>query len=244
MKEGYSKYRIPWKKKMEKDLKLPQHIAFIVDGNRRWAKSHHLPVTEGHRRGANVVMRIINDCLDFGIPMATFYIFSTENWKRSEREVNFLMKLGEWWIINTVDEFGKRGVRLKAIGRIEELSPRLKSSIYQAMEKTKENTSFTLNIAINYGGRREIVDAVNKILEEGKKKTSVEEFSDYLYTRGLPDPDLLIRTGGEQRISNFLLYQSAYTEFYFTPVYWPDFSREEFEKALRDYSRRTRRWGK
>ncbi|NOZ63937.1 MAG: di-trans,poly-cis-decaprenylcistransferase [Caldiserica bacterium] len=229
---------------MEKNLNLPQHIAFIVDGNRRWAKSHHLPVTEGHRRGANVVMRIINDCLEFGIPMATFYIFSTENWKRSEREVNFLMKLGEWWIVNTVDELGRRGVKLQAIGRIDELSPRFKSSIYQAMEKTKGNTSFTLNMAINYGGRREIVDAVNKILQEGKKETSIEDFSDYLYTRGLPDPDLLIRTGGEQRISNFLLYQSAYTEFYFTPVYWPDFSREEFEKALRDYSRRTRRWGK
>ena len=230
---------------MEGNLnKLPQHIAFIVDGNRRWAKSHHLPVTEGHRRGANVVMRIINDCLDFGIPMATFYIFSTENWKRSEREVNFLMKLGEWWIVNTVDELGKMGVKLRAIGRIDELSPRFKSSIHQAMEKTKENTAFTLNMAINYGGRREIIDAVNKILQEGKKETSIEEFSDYLYTRGLPDPDLLIRTGGEQRISNFLLYQSAYTEFYFTPIYWPDFSREEFEKALRDYSRRTRRWGK
>ena len=229
---------------MEKNLKIPQHIAFIVDGNRRWAKAHHLPVTEGHRRGANVVMRVINDCMDFGVSMVTFYIFSTENWKRSEKEVNFLMKLGEWWIINQVKELMAKGVRVRAIGRIDELSPHLKNLIYKAIESTKDNNSFHLNLAINYGGRREIVDAVNKILKEGKKKISLENFSEYLYTKGLPDPDLLIRTGGEQRISNFLLYQSAYTEFYFTPVYWPDFSREEFEKALKEYSRRERRWGK
>ncbi len=229
---------------MEKNLKIPQHIAFIVDGNRRWAKAHHLPVTEGHRRGANVVMRVINDCMDFGVSMVTFYIFSTENWKRSEKEVNFLMKLGEWWIINQVKELMAKGVRVRAIGRIDELSPHLKNLIYKAIESTKDNNSFHLNLAINYGGRREIVDAVNKILKEGKKKISLENFSEYLYTKGLPDPDFLIRTGGEQRISNFLLYQSAYTEFYFTPVYWPDFSREEFEKALKEYSRRERRWGK
>ena len=229
---------------MEENLKIPQHIAFIVDGNRRWAKAHHLPVTEGHRRGANVVMRVINDCMDFGVSMVTFYIFSTENWKRSEKEVNFLMKLGEWWIINQVKELMAKGVRVRAIGRIDELSPHLKNLIYKAIESTKDNNSFHLNLAINYGGRREIVDAVNKILKEGKGKISLENFSEYLYTKGLPDPDFLIRTGGEQRISNFLLYQSAYTEFYFTPVYWPDFSREEFEKALKEYSRRERRWGK
>ena len=229
---------------MEKNLKIPQHIAFIVDGNRRWAKAHHLPVTEGHRRGANVVMRVINDCMDFGVSMVTFYIFSTENWKRAEKEVSFLMKLGEWWIINQVKELMAKGVRVRAIGRIDELSPHLKNLIYKAIESTKDNNSFHLNLAINYGGRREIVDAVNKILKEGKKKISLENFSEYLYTKGLPDPDFLIRTGGEQRISNFLLYQSAYTEFYFTPVYWPDFSREEFEKALKEYSRRERRWGK
>ncbi|MCD6521642.1 di-trans,poly-cis-decaprenylcistransferase [Candidatus Calescamantes bacterium] len=228
----------------DKSLKIPRHVAFIVDGNRRWAKAHHLPVTEGHRRGAEVVMRVIDDCLSLGIPIATFYIFSTENWKRTEKEVGFLMKLGEWWMRNRVEDLNRKGVKLKILGRIEELQPHLKDLLEESMEKTKNNTKMQVNLAINYGGRSEIVDAVKKLIREGKKDVNEEEFSRYLYTEGLPDPDLLIRTGGEMRVSNFLLYQIAYTEFYFTPVFWPDFTREEFEKALQTYSQRERRWGK
>ena len=229
---------------MERVLNLPKHIAFIVDGNRRWAKLHHLPSAEGHRRGANVVMRIVDDCIDFNIPMGTFYTFSTENWKRSKREVNFLMKLGKWWILNRINEFMDKGIRIRVFGRVDELSPRLRDLIYETEEKTKNNNVFNLNLAVNYGGRREIIDAVNRILKEEKKEITMEDFPSFLYTQGLPDPDLLIRTGGEMRVSNFLLYQSAYTEFYFTPVFWPDFTRDEFKKALEDYSRRERRWGK
>ncbi len=225
-------------------LILPRHIAFIVDGNRRWARSRHLPVTEGHRRGAEVVMRVIDDCLELGIPYLTFYTFSTENWKRTEKEVGFLMRLGEWWVKTKVNDLKEKGVRINILGRLEELSPRLRDVLQESMRITRDNNRMLVNLAINYGGRSEIVDAVRRVIQEGKKDIDEREFSRYLYTDGIPDPDLLVRTGGELRVSNFLLYQIAYTELYFTPVYWPDFTREELNKALEDFSRRERRWGK
>ncbi len=191
-----------------------------------------------------MVMRVIDDCLELGIPYLTFYTFSTENWKRTEKEVGFLMRLGEWWVKTKVNDLKEKGVRINILGRLEELSPRLRDVLQESMRITRDNNRMLVNLAINYGGRSEIVDAVRRVIREGKKEIDEKEFSRYLYTDGIPDPDLLVRTGGELRVSNFLLYQIAYTELYFTPVYWPDFTREELNKALEDFSRRERRWGK
>jgi len=202
-------------------------------------------VSEGHRRGANVVFRVINDALEWGIPILTFYLFSTENWRRRKEEVNFLMQLGEWWFRNHLEELNRKDVCVKVIGRVDELSPRFRSLIEESMRLTQKNQKLLLNLAINYGGRKEILDAVNALLRENLKPPIEEEtFTRYLYTAGIPDPDLLIRTSGEMRVSNFLLWQIAYAEIYVTPVYWPDFTREEFKKALEEYARRERRWGK
>jgi len=225
--------------------KLPRHIAFIVDGNRRWAKEHKFPSLEGHRRGAQVVLRIIDDCLQLGIPVLTFYLFSTENWKRTKNEVSFLMRLGLTFLKMKIKGLHSKGIRIKGVGRIDELEKSFKDAIYDAEKLTKNNKKMTLNLAVNYGARTEIIDTVNKILKKKNiKKIDEKTFSKYTYTAGLPDPDLLIRTSGESRISNFLLWQIAYAEIVILPEFWPDLSKEKLYKAIAEYQRRQRRWGK
>ncbi len=224
---------------------LPKHIAFIVDGNRRWAKENNLPSFEGHRRGAQVVLRIIDDCLELGIPVLTFYLFSTENWKRTKNEVSFLMRLGLTFLTMKIKGLHAKGIRIKGVGRIDELEKSFRDAIRHAEELTKNNKKMTLNLAVNYGGRTEIIDTVNAILEKKDiKKIDEKTFSKYTYTAGLPDPDLLIRTSGESRISNFLLWQIAYAEIVIIPEFWPDLSKEKLHEAIAEYHRRQRRWGK
>ena len=225
--------------------KLPKHIAFIVDGNRRWAEQNKLSSNQGHKQGAEVVIRVIEDCLQLGIPVLTFYIFSTENWKRKKTELNFLMTFGLNFLKRKMDYFHSKGIKVRFIGRIHELDGNLKKAIDYAEETTKNNTKMVLNLAVNYGGRKEIVDAVNKILEKKDIKEVDEEIiSKNLYTAGLPDPDLLIRTGGDSRISNYLLWQIAYAEIVIIPEFWPDLSKEKLYEAIAEYQIRQRRWGK
>ncbi len=222
--------------------KIPEHIAIIMDGNGRWAKKRFMPRNMGHRAGANTLMEVIKHAGELGVRYVTVYAFSTENWKRSDDEVNGLMKLFTEYLKKERDNFIKNGVRLLVSGRREKVPQNLLEIIDKTLEMTRECKNITLNIAFNYGGRAEIVDAVNKILKSGKKSISEEEFGKYMYN-DLPDPELLIRTSGEMRISNFLLWQIAYSEIYVTDVLWPDFNKKELEKAIRVYQNRDRRFG-
>jgi len=226
--------------------KRPRHVAVIMDGNGRWAQARGLPRIMGHRAGVEALRNIIKACVDFGIPYLTVYAFSTENWARPKDEVDGLMNILEEMIDNEVPELHRQGVQIRHIGKLEGLRPELQRKIQEAVALTRHNTRLVLCVAFNYGGRDEIVQAVRKILAAGLKPEEVTEetFAQYLYTAGIPDPDLVIRTSGEIRISNFLLWQAAYAEWYFTPVYWPDFDREEFRKALEAYARRQRRFGR
>jgi len=234
--------------KIPKD-KLPRHIAIIMDGNGRWAKKRGLPRSEGHRVGMEKVKEMARLCLDFGIKVLTIYAFSCQNWKRPKEEVDFLMKSFERYLDEEMNELNKDGVQLRVIGRKDGLSCKLQRKIKMAMDLTRHNQVFIFNLAINYGGREEIVDVVKTIAERVKRgelssrQIDVDLFSRYLYTADLPYPDLLIRTSGEYRLSNFLLYQIAYTELWITPILWPDFGKREFIQALEDYVRRVRRFG-
>ncbi len=229
--------------------KLPRHLAIIMDGNGRWAKKRGLPRSEGHRVGMKKVRKIGRICLDLGIKVLTIYAFSCQNWKRPKKEVDFLMRSFERYLDREADKLHKEGVQLRVIGRRDALPSRLRRKIEKATELTRYNKGLILNLAINYGGQEEIVDAVKRIANKVKKgEISLEEidvglFNQYLYTSDLPYPDLLIRTSGEYRISNFLLYQIAYTELWITPTLWPDFGKEELIQALEDYARRERRFG-
>lgn len=229
--------------------KLPQHVAIIMDGNGRWAKKKGLPRMEGHRVGIEKIREIIQVCSDLGIRILTIYAFSCQNWKRPSWEVNFLMSRFEAYLNKEIDEMNKKGIRFQVIGRRESLSASMQKKIRRAMSLTRGNEDFIFNLALNYGGQEEILDAVKEIAQEVKKgDLSPEEidltlFKRYLYTDDLPYPDLLIRTGGEYRVSNFLLWQIAYTEFWVTPIFWPDFGKKEFIKALEDYAHRERRFG-
>jgi len=235
----------------ELDLsKLPDHVAIIMDGNGRWAKKRGLPRIMGHKAGVETIKRIVRLSSDLGIKYLTLYAFSTENWKRPKDEVSFLMRLLIEYLNKELKELHDENVKVNAIGRISELPQAAYECLLNAMAYTSGNTGLVLNLALNYGGRMEIVDAVNNIIKDindGKlqRNSSIDQniFISYLYTASMPDPDLLIRTSGEMRISNFLLYQIAYTEMYFTDVYWPDFSDEEYLKALIDYQKRQRRYG-
>lgn len=224
---------------------VPRHVAIIMDGNGRWAKERGLPRIAGHRAGTENIRRVLRACIKYGIEILTIYAFSTENWKRPKEEVGGLMRILEEAIERELPELHKNGVKLMHIGRLEGLSEGIKRKIREAIELTKNNERIVLNIAFNYGGRAEIVDAVRRIIEEGVESEGIDEalFSRYLYTADLPDPDLIIRTGGELRLSNFLIWQGAYAEYYSTPTYWPDFDEEELYKALLDYSKRERRFG-
>jgi len=224
---------------------IPQHVGIIMDGNGRWAREHGLPRLEGHRAGTENIRRVLEACSEFGIKILTIYAFSTENWGRPQAEVRGLMRILEEVIDREVENLHKNGVKLLHIGRLEGISQRLQQAVRNAIELTKGNDRLILNVAFNYGGRSEILDAVRRLTEDGisPQELSEELFERYLYTAGLPPPDLIIRTGGEMRLSNFLIWQAAYAEYYSTPTYWPDFDKEELYKALLAYSQRERRFG-
>ncbi|NKQ34330.1 MAG: isoprenyl transferase [Chloroflexi bacterium] len=225
--------------------KIPTHVAIIMDGNGRWAKQRHLPRQAGHRAGAENIRRIINACVEFDIKILTIYAFSTENWGRPEREVRALMKIISRVIDQELDELHAQGVCLHHLGSMTGVEPSLQERVRRALELTKNNDRLILNVAFNYGGRDEILHAVKQILADGISPDELTEelFSSYLFTRGLPDPDLVIRTSGELRISNFLIWQAAYAEYYPTPTYWPDFGREDLYEAIVAYNQRERRFG-
>jgi undecaprenyl diphosphate synthase len=224
---------------------LPTHIAIIMDGNGRWAQKRGLPRIEGHRAGVKNLNTVIEYFAKLGLKYLTIYGFSTENWKRPKEEIDGLLQLLEENVAQESGNLDKNDIRIRHLGRRQKLSPGLQQAIAQAVEMTKNNQGMTLSIAFDYGGRDEILNAVRRILEEGIAPQKIDEklFDSYLYTAGLPPVDLVIRTAGELRISNFLLWQAAYSEYYFTDVLWPDFDGKEIDQALLAYSRRQRRFG-
>jgi len=225
--------------------KIPTHVAIIMDGNGRWALKRGLPRLAGHRAGTENLRRIIRACVEFGVKYLTIYAFSTENWGRPKEEVQGLMNILEDVIDKELAELNEEGVQLRHIGRLERLDPKIQEKVLYAIDLTRNNQRLVLNVAFNYGGRDEIVCAIRRMIEEGVKAGDVtsEVVDRYLFTAGVPDPDLIIRTSGELRISNFLIWQAAYSEWYVTPVYWPDFGKEEFRKALDAFAKRDRRYG-
>ena len=220
-----------------------------MDGNGRWARRRGFPRTLGHRAGIKSVRRIVEACVELKISVLTLYAFSVENWKRPKREIDTLMRLLSEFLEKEIDEMNENNIRFTAIGRTDELPDFVQKRLERTIEATAKNRGLVLNLALNYGGRTEIVDAVRKIVSEAKgdslKPEDISEttFSRYLYTHALPDPDLLIRTSGEMRLSNFLLWQLSYAEIYITKKYWPDFKKTDFLKALKEYARRERRFG-
>jgi undecaprenyl diphosphate synthase len=229
-----------------KFTRVPVHVAIIMDGNGRWAKQRGWPRIRGHHAGTENIRRILESCAEVGIQMLTLYAFSTENWSRPTDEVQGLMGILEMMLKREVKELHKNGVQLRHIGRLDGIAPDLAQQVRDAIELTKNNTRIVLNVAFNYGGRAEILDAVRQIVADGVSPDQIDEalFGKYLYTRDGPDPDLVIRTAGEMRLSNFLIWQSAYAEYYSTPKYWPDFDREELLQALEAYDQRVRKFGK
>ena len=228
---------------------IPEHVAIIMDGNGRWAKQRNMPRTMGHKAGVETIRRIVKEADRLGIKYITLYAFSTENWKRPKDEVNALMKLLVQYLKSEVTELHKNGVVLKVLGDIEALQEECKKEIEDSIELTKNNTGLVLNVAFNYGGRDEIIRAVKNIVSDiqsekiNKENINQDLFSEYLYTKDSPDPDLIIRPSGEQRISNFLLWQCAYSEFWYSNVNWPDFSEKDLQQAIYDYQNRDRRYG-
>ena len=230
---------------METTQKIPKHVAIIMDGNRRWAKERGLPTLMGHKKGAETVKKIVTHAGNLGVKVVTVYSFSTENWNRPAEEVSYLMNLFVEWIDGYLPEIKSKGICFRFIGKEDDLPDKVLARLKKAAEETKDNKNLIFNLAINYGGRDELVRAVKKIADRGEAaKISEEMISANLDTAGLPDPDLVIRTSGEQRLSGFLLWQSAYSELYFPSVYWPDFDEREFDKAIEEYNHRQRRFGK
>lgn len=225
--------------------RVPEHVGIIMDGNGRWARQRGLPRIAGHRKGTENLRRVLRAAVEFGIKILTIYAFSTENWGRPEEEVQGLLAILRHMIDREVPELHKEGVRLRHLGRLERIPPKLEQKILDAIELTKDNDRLTLNVAFNYGGRAEIVDAIRDIIAEGVTPEDVDGtvVSEHLYTAGQPDPDLIIRTSGEMRLSNFLIWQAAYAEFYITPTLWPDFDKGELYSALEDFNQRERRFG-
>lgn len=228
---------------------IPNHVAIIMDGNGRWAKKRFLPRTAGHQEGMKRVMDIVEVAKKLNIKYLSLYAFSTENWKRPQEEIDGLMKILVYYIRSELDKIHKNNIRIQVMGDITKLPKTPKGEVEKAMEKTKNNSKMILNIGLNYGGRDEIIYGIKNILEDIKMgkidedDITTELFSKYIYTQNLPDPDLLIRPSGELRLSNFMLYQIAYTEFWFSDIYWPDFKEEYFYKAIIDYQKRNRRFG-
>lgn len=225
---------------------IPTHVAIIMDGNGRWALARGLPRLAGHRAGTENLRRVIEACIEFGIQYLTIYAFSTENWGRPEEEVEGLMKIFEDVIDHELQELHDQGVQLRHIGRLDRLDPVFRQKVLNALEYTRDNTRLVLNVAFNYGGRDEIVNAIQCMIRDGVKPEEVtaEKVNQYLFTVGVPDPDLIIRTSGELRGSNFLIWQGAYSEWLFPQVYWPDFDKEQLRLALQEYSHRERRYGR
>lgn len=226
--------------------KIPNHVAIIMDGNGRWAAARGLPRLEGHRAGTENLRRVIRACVEFNVKYLTIYAFSTENWGRPQEEVDGLMMILENVIDKELDELNQEGVQLHHIGRLERLNPRLQEKVLRSIEITKNNKKLILCIAWNYGGRDEIICAFQRMMADGVEPNEIDDelVHQYLFTAGIPDPDLIVRTSGEMRTSNFLIWQAAYAEWYVTPTLWPDFNREEFYKALVSYSKRDRRFGR
>lgn len=224
----------------------PTHIAMIMDGNGRWAAQRGLPRLAGHRAGTENLRRVIKACTSLGIQYLTIYAFSTENWGRPSEEVEGLMHILSEFIDSELEDLHRDGVQIRHIGRIDRMEKELREKVERAVETTRENKRLTLCVAWNYGGRDEIVYAVQRLIEEGRRAEEIDGdlIAQHLFTAGIPDPDLIIRTSGEMRTSNFLTWQSAYSEWYFTPVLWPDFDEQELQKALEDYSQRDRRFGR
>jgi len=229
--------------------KVPRHVAIIMDGNGRWAQQHKLPRLSGHEAGRKSVKKVVQAAIAHGVRYLTLYAFSVENWQRPREEVQGLMGLLRLVLREELAEMGREGVRLRAIGRLQDLPEAVREELESAMEKTKGNTKLDLILALSYGSRVEIAEAAKAIAREVQssrldvEKITEETISQHLYTRDLPDPDLLIRTSGEMRISNFMLWQISYAEIYVTPVLWPDFGKEQFAAALADFARRERRFG-
>lgn len=232
-------------KNIIKDTNL-KHIAIIMDGNRRWAKEKNLPSAMGHKKGVDSLKNILRACNDFNIKYLTVYAFSTENWNRKKEEVEFLMNLVSVTLTNELAEMHKENVQIHFIGDLTKLSDKLQKILANAVETTKNNTGVVLQIALNYGSRDEIVHAVQKIVESGVKSDEIDEqlISENLYTAGVPDPDILIRTGGEQRISNYLLWQIAYSEIIIRSEFWPDFDKNSLKDSILEFGKRQRRYGK
>lgn len=225
--------------------RIPQHIAVIMDGNGRWARQRGLPRIAGHRAGTENIRAIVAEADQVGVRYLTLYAFSTENWNRPSLEVQGLMQILSDFIDRETQNLHEQQVRLRHLGRIEGLSPILARKVTRAVELTKANTGLTLAIAFNYGGRVDIVDAVRRIVDTGIAADKIDEqlIGQYLSTAGMPDPDMVIRTSGERRLSNFLIWQAAYSEYWFTPVFWPDFKPEHLHQAIGEYGRRERRFG-
>lgn len=226
--------------------KIPAHVAIIMDGNGRWAAARGLPRLAGHRAGTENLRRVIRACVEFNVRYLTIYAFSTENWGRPPEEVEGLMNILEDVIDKELEELNQEGVQLHHIGRLDRLNPRLQEKVLRSIEVTRNNHRLVLSIAWNYGGRDEIICAFKRMMKDGVEPDAIDEelVNSYLFTTGIPDPDLVIRTSGEMRTSNFLIWQAAYAEWYVTPTLWPDFNREEFYKALVSYSARDRRFGR
>jgi len=224
---------------------IPTHVAIIMDGNGRWARERHLPRLAGHRAGVEQLRRVLRAAVEFGIRYLTIYAFSTENWERPSREVRGLINILDDVIDRELAEMHKNGVQLRHIGRLEGLRPALQEKVQDAIELTKNNTRLVLNVAWNYGGRDEIIHAIQGMIKDGVDSAEIDEamVHRYLFTSESPDPDLVIRTSGELRVSNFLIWQSAYSEWVFPDTYWPDFGPEQLREALWDYARRERRFG-
>src|SRR5215470_18002352 len=228
---------------------LPVHVAIIMDGNGRWARKRGLPRVAGHRAGINAVREVVEGSAELGISVLTLYAFSVENWKRPRTEVSMLMQLLKEYLNRELENIHKNNIRFRTIGRTDELDPSVQAELEKAILTTCRNTGMIFNVALNYGGRAEIVDAVNRLLRNGGKDAadrggiSEDEFAKYLYTAGQPDPDLLIRTSGELRISNFLLWQIAYAEIWVTETLWPDFDRQNLYEAIIAFQKRERRYG-
>jgi undecaprenyl diphosphate synthase len=228
---------------------IPLHVAIIMDGNGRWAKTHGLPRVMGHRKGVGVIKKMATLANDLGIKYLTLYSFSTENWKRPKSEVDFLMSLPREFLAKEIDELIRENVKIQMIGFRDDLPPDTLKAVEEAELKTTNNSGLTLNFAFNYGSRREMIHAMQKMfhdVQSGRLKiTDIDEqlYATYLFTQSIPDPDLLIRTSGELRISNFLMWQLAYTELWFTDTYWPDFTEHHFCEAIAEYQRRARRYG-
>ncbi len=225
---------------------IPTHIAIIMDGNGRWALARGLPRLAGHRAGTENLRRVIEACIEFGIQYLTIYAFSTENWGRPQEEVQGLMKIFEDVIDHELQELHDQGIQLRHIGRLDRLDPAFQKKVLKALDFTRHNNRLVLSVAMNYGGRDEIVSAIQRMIQDEATPddVTIDLVSQYLFTAGVPDPDLIIRTSGELRGSNFLIWQGAYSEWYFPPVYWPDFDKEQLRLALEEYGHRERRYGR